>query len=237
MTAIPKPDNSATGPTPRLQSGDRLTRSEFERRYRAMPTEVKAELIEGVVYVSSPVTDPYHASPHFDLIGILAIYRFATPGVVGGDNGTIRLDLDNEPQPDAYLRILRECGGQSTIDDDGYVEGAPEFVAEVAASSAAYDLHAKLNSYRRNRVLEYAVWRTYDAEFDWFRLREGNYEQLDPGPDGIVRSLALPGLWLDAAALAKGNMEAALRSVQAGVASPEHAAFVTQLKAARHVKG
>ena len=38
-----------------LEHGDHLTREEFERRYEAMPHVRKAELIEGVVYMPSPV--------------------------------------------------------------------------------------------------------------------------------------------------------------------------------------
>src|SRR5690348_14823230 len=119
---------------PPLENGDRLTRAEFERRYAAMPHVKKAELIEGVVYMPSPVSER-HSAPHFDLIGWLSLYRIATPGVAGGDNGTLRLDVDNEPQPDVFLRIQAECGGQCRIGDEGYIEGAPELVAEVAMSS------------------------------------------------------------------------------------------------------
>jgi hypothetical protein len=159
---------------PPLQAGDRLSRPEFERRFDSTPNLKKAELIEGVVYMPPPVSDKYHGRPHFDLITWLGMYRSATPGVVGGDNGSLRLDLDNEPQPDAYLRILSECGGQSRIDAEGYVEGAPELVAEVAASSVSYDLHVKLNVYRRHGVREYIVWRVLDEAIDWFVLREGS---------------------------------------------------------------
>src|SRR4051812_24790308 len=106
---------------PPLQNGDRLTRVEFERRYSAMPQVNKAELIEGVVYMPSPVSHDHHAGPHFDMIGWLGFYRMLTPGVVGGDNGSLRLDLDSEPQPDAYLIIRPDHGGQVRIDDDGYI--------------------------------------------------------------------------------------------------------------------
>jgi Uma2 family endonuclease len=116
-------------PIPPLESGDRLTRAEFERRYEATPEKFKAELIEGVVYVASPVR-VFHGNPHFNLITWLGVYSTATPGVSGSDNTTTRLDLDNEPQPDAQLRI--EIGGTSTISEDGYIEGAPELVAEIA---------------------------------------------------------------------------------------------------------
>lgn len=52
---------------PPLESGDRLTRAEFERRYEAAPEHFKAELIEGVVYVASPVRI-FHGNPQFNLI-------------------------------------------------------------------------------------------------------------------------------------------------------------------------
>ena len=139
---------------PPLQNGDWLTREEFERRYDATPGLTKAELIDGVVYMPPPVSHDDHSEPHFDLIGWLAQYRALTPGVRGGDNGSLRLALGSMPQPDGYLLILPSHGGQARIDEDGYVEGAPELVAEVSASRASFDLNDKLNTYRRGRVRE-----------------------------------------------------------------------------------
>src|SRR5947209_2476661 len=152
---------------PPLEPGDRLTREEFERRYEAMPHLKKAELIEGVVFMPSPVRYKRHSLPHFQLITWLGFYQAATPGVGGGDNGTTRLDLDNEPQPDAFLLIDPACGGQARISEDDYVELAPELVGEIAASSVAFDLHTKLTVYRRSGVREYLVWRVLDQQFDW----------------------------------------------------------------------
>lgn len=223
-------ETAANGRVPPLDNGDRLTRPEFERRYATMPHVKKAELIEGVVYMPSPVSNE-HAVPHFDLITWLGYYRAATPGISGGDNGTLRLDLDNEPQPDAFLRILAEHGGQARVDEDGYVSGAPELVAEVARSSVSIDLHAKLHAYRRNGVREYLVWRVEDRTIDWFVLREGRYEPL-AAAEGLYRSEVLPGLWLDAAALLSGDLSAVFQTVQRGLDSPEHAAFVRRLREA-----
>jgi Uma2 family endonuclease len=217
---------------PPLENGDRLTRAEFERRYEAMPHLKKAELIEGVVYVPSPVSLEDHGEPHFDLITWLGYYRAYTPGVQGGDNSTLRMDLDNEPQPDAFLRILPNHGGQSSTDSDGYVEGAPELVCEVAASSVSYDLHDKLKAYRRNKVREYIVWRVLDREIDWFVLRDERYEKAAPSNDGIHRSELFGGLWLDDAALIRGDMATALSVLQKGLDSPEHAEFVDKLQQA-----
>jgi len=221
---------------PPLVAGDRLTREEFHRRYMAMPDVNKAELIEGVVYVPSPVSLEGHCAPHADLISWLGQYRAHTVGVQAGDNGTLRLDLDNEPQPDAFLRIRPEFGGRSQTVDD-YVEGAPELIGEVAASSASYDLHDKLNAYRRNGVKEYIVWRVWDQAIDWFELRSGRYEPLTLNADGLYQSEVFPGLWLDAAALIRGDLARVLAVVQQGLATPEHAEFVKRLAQAQAERG
>ena len=214
---------------PPLENGDVLTRVEFERRYEAMPHLKKAELIEGVVYVPSPVRHSYHGHQHAHLMNWLGHYEAHTPGVEVSGNATVRLDLDNEPQPDVLLFIDPACGGQARIDADGYIEGAPELVAEVAASSASYDLHAKLRVYRRNGVREYIVWRVLDQEIDWFVLRAGQYERVPLDAEGLYRSEVFPGLWLDPAALLRGDLATVLAVVQRGLASPEHAAFATRL--------
>ena len=213
-----------------LESGERLTRAEFERRYEAMPEDFRAELIEGVVYVSSPVRI-VHFDPENDLGGWLALYKAHTPGTQAGGNGTIRLDLDNEPQPDLLLRILPERGGQSGTSEDDYVEGAPELVVEVAASSTKIDLHAKKNAYRRNGVREYLVWRVLDNEVDWFILREGRYDRLAPDEAGIYRSEVFPGLWLDVPALLRRDLATVLDVLQQGIRTPEHQAFAERLAA------
>lgn len=216
---------------PRLHNGDRLTRYEFERRYSAMPKHIKAELLDGVVYLPSPVRFESHGGQDADLILWLGLYRIATPGVRAGVNTTIRLDLDNEPQPDSLFLIEPRCGGQAKIDTEGYIEGGPELAGETTASTASYDLHVKFHVYRRNGVREYIVWRVEDREIDWFVLREGNYERLPTSPDGILRSETFPGLWLDAAAMIRGDLARVNQVLQQGVATAEHAAFVARLSA------
>jgi len=175
----------------------------------------------------SPVSAEEHGEPHFDFITWLGVYRAHTPHVRGGDNSTLRLDIDNAPQPDGYLRIAPECGGQAKL-VDGYVTGAPELIIEIAASSVSYDLHEKLNAYRRNGVREYVVWRVWDAAVDWFILREGRYAALAT-EDGIYRSEVFPGLWLDPAATVQGDLARLLEVLQQGLSSDEHAAFIVGL--------
>lgn len=211
---------------PPLENGDRLTRAEFERRYTAMPQVKKAELIEGIVYMSSPVR-VIHSQPHGSIMGWLWVYSAATPGVGAHDNPTVRLDADNEPQPDSVLRI--EQGGQSSISEDDYIEGAPELAIEIAASSASYDLHDKLRVYRRNGVREYIVWRTYTQQIDWFYLEEGEYKSLLPDEAGIIRSRQFPGLWLAVDRLLAGDLATVLQVLQQGIATPEHLAFIDRV--------
>jgi Uma2 family endonuclease len=224
------PGEEPTGKSPPLEQGDRLTRPEFERRYGAMSDVKKAELLEGAVYMPSPVRLKNHGTPQVLFITWLGVYVAATPGVIPADNSTVRLDLDNEAQPDAVLLIDPARGGQAKITEDDYVEGAPELAGEVASSSVSYDLHVKLNVYRRSGVREYIVWRVLDAEIDWFVLREGQFVRLAPDANGILRSEIFPGLWLDAQALIRGDLAQVLAVLQQGLASPEHAASVTRLQ-------
>jgi hypothetical protein len=215
--------------TPLLHNGDHLDRDEFERRYNAMPEVKKAELIEGVVYLPSPVRFDEHGEQHAHLMGLLTFYRFHTPGVRVGDNATVRLDMGNEPQPDALLLVEPERGGRVTF-TDGYITGGPELAAEVAASSVSIDRNAKFCAYRRNGVCEYILWRVEDRAIDWFALRGAEYERLAVGPDGIIRSEVFSGLWIDPQALIAGDTSRILAVHQQGITSPEHTDFVERLR-------
>ncbi|MGB3491424.1 MAG: Uma2 family endonuclease, partial [Elainellaceae cyanobacterium] len=170
-----------------------------------------------------------HGKPHGDLMVWLGTYKVATRGVELADNTTVRLDLDNEPQPDAALFIDSGLGGRVQISEDDYLEGAPELIAEVAASSASYDLGDKKNAYRRNGVQEYIVWQMFENRLDWFVLQEGEYVALTPDADGVIRSRVFPGLWLSVEALRSGEMQTVLAVLQQGLASAEHGAFVQKL--------
>jgi Uma2 family endonuclease len=215
---------------PPLQSGDRLSRPEFERRYAAAPHIKKAELIEGIVYVASPLRHEQHGKPHSRVMTWLGVYQAMTIGVDLSVEPTVRLDLDNEPQPDAVLFIEANAGGQIRISRDGYIEGSPELIVEIAASSAAIDTGSKKQVYRRNGVLEYVIWQSYENQLEWFVLTDGEYQLLSPDPDGIIRSRVFPGLWLAVEALLSNQMARVLEVVQEGVRSAEHEAFVEQLR-------
>jgi Uma2 family endonuclease len=217
-----------------LEQGDHLSREEFERRYEAMPELKKAELIEGIVYMPSRVRWQQHAGPHADLIGWLGKYCAHSPGVAVGANGTLRLDMENEPQPDAAMIIEPARGGKVQLSPDDYIEGAPELVAEVSASTVSIDMNAKLRVYRRNSVKEYIVWRVLDRAIDWFILRQSQYDKLAAdAATGVFRSEVFPGLWLDANAMINGDLARVLQVFDQGIASPQHAEFVANLAKAK----
>ena len=212
-----------------LENGDRLSRCEFERRYESRPDIKKAELIEGVVYMTLAVRARSHGEPHAKIMAWLGTYYAATPGVQLCDNATVRLDLDNEVQPDALLRLEPAAGGHSSVSTKDYIEGAPELIVEVAASSAAYDLHDKLQVYRRNEVQEYVVWQVYEKRIDWFQWTENGYESLVPDSAGVVHSQIFPGLCLAVPALLQGDMAQVLAVLQKALTSTAHADFVEHL--------
>jgi Uma2 family endonuclease len=220
---------SAPGPAaPLLEAGDRLARHEFERRYERMPHLRKAELIEGVVYMPSPVRAESHGEPHSHLAGWLVVYASETPNVRCFDNSSVRLDLDNEPQPDLLLLKLPAQGGRARISADDYIEGPPELAVEIVSSSRAYDLHQKKDAYRRNGVREYLAWITEDSRLIWWELTEGEYREILPDAEGLFKSRAFPGLWLAAAALLRGDMKAVLAALRRGLDSEEHRAVLAE---------
>jgi Uma2 family endonuclease len=215
---------------PPLEPGDKLTRDEFLRRWEAEPTIKKAELLRGIVYMSSPVSVK-HGVRDSDVGCWLKIYSVHTPGTESGHDITSFLS-DETPQPDVNLRILREYGGGSW-EEGKYLHGIPELLAEVSASSASYDLHVKLEIYEQAKVPEYLTVLLYEREIRWHVLVEGKYQLLSPGADGVWRSRVFPGLWLDGAALLAGTMQQVLSKLQEGCNSPEHRAFVEQLSQRR----
>jgi len=167
--------------------------------------------------VASPVRVSKHGNPHSRIITWLGTYEASTPGTMTCDNTTVRLDAENEPQPDALLRIDQAWGGQSRISEDDYIEGAPELIVEIAASSASYDLHDKMQVYRRNGVREYLVWLTQEQAFRWHVLQEGEYVLQSPDELGILHSQVFPWLQLAVTALLSGDMQRVLAVLQEGI--------------------
>jgi Uma2 family endonuclease len=224
--ATRRPD--ATGrPDGPLYNGDRRTQAEFHRLYETAPDDVRFELVGGVVYMASPLRRA-HALYHADLSAVLVGYVRKTPGTELLDNATVILGEESEPQPDLLIRILTEFGGQSRENEDGYIEGAPELVAEVAHSTRSIDMHQKRTDYARAGVREYLVLCIAERELHWFDFKSRRSIQADS--DGAYQSRVLPGLWIDAPALL-GRRSARLQQMaKRGIASPEHAAFVKRLQ-------
>jgi len=215
---------------PEFHSGDRMTREEFHRIYEQMPEDFKAELIGGIVYVASPLRLG-HGTLHFPLGSLLFAYEAHTPGVQSGDNTTLLLGDDSEPQPDAFLRVLPEYGGRSKTTSDDYLEGAPELIAEIAYSSRSIDLHAKRKDYARYGVLEYLVISVKERELRWFDLK-GDQELAIPA-DGVVRVRTFPGLWIHAEGLLAKDHGRMMETLEAGLATGEHREFVERLAKAK----
>jgi Uma2 family endonuclease len=215
-----------------LEAGDHLDQATFHVRYTAMPPNFRAELIGGVVFVPSPLRSE-HGEYHALVIGWLTNYWIATPGTRVRDNATAILGDDSEPQPDAALVVECESGGQSRISENGYATGPPELIVEVASSSESIDLHAKRRDYERAGVLEYVVVVLRQRVVRWFVLQDGTYRDMEADTRGMFKSSVFPGLWLDAPALLQCDGRQVMATLQQGLETPEHAAFVQQLQARR----
>lgn len=211
---------------PDLASGDHLSQREFHRLYSQSSIH-KAELIDGVVYVASPIRADAHSYQDNKLSGWLMLYEAATPGVGAYNNATVILDDENEVQPDSLLMIQGSMG-QASRNNKGYLISAPELVVEIAASSAHIDLHSKLKLYERHGVKEYLVWNTGGEEIRWFIRKGSRFVKLS-AQQGILRSKVFPGLWLNEPAMLTFDLASVIATLQEGLLSKEHAAFVKLL--------
>jgi Uma2 family endonuclease len=232
MSTLTKPAMPAIFTPIDLQNGDRMNREEFHRAYERAPRHFRAELIGGIVYVASPLR-LRHSNHHAHLGMLFSLYELNTPGTQSGDNATIILGDESEPQPDLFLRILPEFGGRSSTDQHDYVRGAPELIAEVAHSSRSIDLHVKREDYARNGVGEYLVMSLADRRLFWFNLPTSQEWSADP--DGIIRVRSFPGFWIDVDALFSVDGKRLIGTLQRGLDSAEHAEFVSRLATAKKI--
>ncbi len=213
-----------------LRAGEELSREEFLSRWEALPDLRHAELIEGRVYLASPVSNN-HDWVHIRSSGWLMVYADGTPGCRAGLDGTW-LMLEDAPQPDNTLQILPAFGGQSRIEEP-FSAGSPELVIEISASSAARDRGPKLRLYRAAGAREYATFLVKESKVLWRVLVDGDYQAIEPDRDGILRSRVFPGLWLDVAALFTLDSPRLLEVLRQGLQTPEHEEFVERLNAQR----
>ncbi|MGD9853680.1 MAG: Uma2 family endonuclease [Planctomycetaceae bacterium] len=214
---------------PPLENGDHLDQKSFHERYEAMPEGFKAELIQGRVYVPSPVRR-VHGRPHTLVTGWLLNYEAATPGVESLVDTTAILDDENEPQPDSFLIVRPDHGGRTHVDSNGYIAGPPELAVEIAASTAAFDLFEKREAYERTGILEYVIVVVRSQEIRWLRLTDQRYIDVAVDESGVFRSQEFPGLWLNSKALFAEDAKQLLETLNQGLASPEHAEFMRQLE-------
>ncbi len=207
MCRMANAPQSAPVERPPFHPGDRLTREEFERTWDFYPEIKKAELIDGQVYYEGSVSSR-HGEPHGVLTTWVGLFAATHPELQMMPEATIRLEGDNDLQPDVLLR--RRDKGSSLISQDWHVHGPPELAVEVAASSASYDLFVKKDAYRRAGVREYLVWQVYNRRVDWWELKSGQYVPIEPGEDGVLESRVFPGLRLNVNALLDGDLAVVL---------------------------
>lgn len=221
-----------------LMTGQQMDQAEFHHRYLQMPLEYKkVELVDGVVFVAEP-SSLNHSEPDIALSTLLCIYAARTPGVIAATNATVILGEKDEVQPDSFLILEPEYGGQTQLietrdyesaEDEPakYVYGGPELVVEIAYSSRSIDLGTKRLRYAEAGVKEFFVFDIHGHNLQWFSPPATRARKTD---DGIYRSEVFPGLWIDSNALLRRDNARALDVLNDGIASAEHQAFVELLK-------
>lgn len=228
-SVVAEPQSPVSRPeTPPLRTGDLLSREEYFRRAKAMGGDIRAERLRGVVIKPPAVSVENHGEPQALIIGLLALYASKTPGVLVSGPGTVRLGADSDPEPDVFLRLTPERGGQCIKADDGYVDGPPELCMEIANSSAGTDLFLKRDLYEEHGVREYVVWLPAADRAVIHRLRDGKFnrqtiEASDPAP--VFDSEVFPGLRIDFGRLAASDLAGAFEALQTALETPEHTAF------------
>lgn len=200
-----------TRTVPQLNSGDVLDHDEYLRRYEAAPEKLKAERINGRVYLMNALRAVAHGDPHSVLSLWLGTYAIHDPNLVVSDNATVFLGSEHEPQPDLCLRLSE--GGTTHLNEDGYLVGPPEMIVEIAGSSASYDFGEKRDVYEAAGVGEYLVFETIERRMEWWRHDGTRF--IDVPRDGMVyQSVRFPGLWLDGDALRSGDRFRLIETLQ-----------------------
>jgi Uma2 family endonuclease len=219
-----------------LHNGDHMSQKQFHQIYELMPEGFRAELVDGTVFVSEPL-GLEHSGMHIRLNSLFDAYQGTTPGVEAGDNATVILGKEDEVQPDIFLRILPEFGGQSQTTGRGnksYVKGAPELIVEVAHNKWSMDFHSKRRRYQNAGVIEYLTLCLDPLELSWFSLRTDS--KLVASDRGTLPSGIFPGLWIHVDALLQMNYEKLMRVLRRGLSSAGHKSFVEKLRSRGHVR-
>jgi Uma2 family endonuclease len=191
-----------------------MDRDEFLSRWERMPDVKFAELIDGVVYMPSPVGFE-HMDHDGDMHVLLAHYVGHVRTCKLYPNGTW-LMLESAPQPDVALALMPEHGGRMKV-VDGFATGTPELAVEITRSSRSYDLGPKLALYQRAGVPEYLAVLLEERRIEWRVLnQDGRYEFIEPVA-GAYRSRVFPGLWLNEPAFWRGDTGEMLATLKAGL--------------------
>ena len=212
---------------PGLVTGERMSVDEFLRRWEELPDLKKAELVDGIVYVPSPLSLE-HGSLDSLIIWWLAHYAHATPGCKAGNNSTwLMLVAHRNPMP--------SCGScPRTVGSRGrerqFGAGAPELAVEVCVTSTEVDFGPKLKLYERAGVREYITIELFGQRIVWRMLENAVYVAQQVPSDGVLRSQVFPGLWLDVAAFWDDDGAKMLAALNAGLSSEDHQRFVERLR-------
>jgi Uma2 family endonuclease len=198
----------------RVEVAERMTSEEF---FRYAPEDQKAELIDGVMIMHSPPLVIHEKLQGF-LYTLLRTYvEESDLGEVLGSRTPVELEVEQTYEPD-ILFVARERAG--IVESKG-VLGAPDLVIEIlSAGMVHYDRGSKFRAYERTGVRELWLIDPYGpAGTEFYRLQGKRFVPVMPDRDGILRSTAVPGFWIDVAWLWPGERFIPVRQALARISA------------------
>lgn len=186
----------------------------FASLFDVIPEDCKADVIDGVVYLSPPQTIEENDLVSWLCIALGTFVEELHLGLVTINKVAYRLDDANGPEPDvAFIRAQR-----GDVIRRAYVDGPPDLAVEIVSpESVDRDYELKRRLYERFGVGEYWIIDPDESTALFLILESGAY--VEASLDGtIFHSRVLPGLTLDTRWLWQRPLPATLPIVRAMLA-------------------
>lgn len=176
----------------RIEEAEWMTAADF---FREAPEDRKAELINGVMVVPMPPLEIHERLFGF-LFTLLRSYveEFGL-GEVRGSRTPVELGATIVPEPD----LLFVAKSRVHMIQRKGILGAPDFVIEILSSGTVQlDRGDKFRAYESAGVRELWLIDPYGPSgTNFYQLQDGEFVSVVPDASGILRSIAIPGFWMD----------------------------------------
>lgn len=160
-----------------------------------------------------------------DLVLCVNRYRLLTPGIYVCLHVPVSLDATTRVVPGLVAMVNHGRLKQCEPVEFGF-EGPPNFVLDVFESDEMDEYEARKKVFEKFGVTEYvAVELADELRLHWNRHNGHSFEDAVPNRQGLIKSQALPGLWVPVQALANRDWWSILSAIERGVTRLGHHEF------------